>query len=322
MKDQTPIAVTSRSFSKHPVLRGELLERFGNVRFNDDGRSLSGDALIEFLRGARKAITALERLDATIFDALPDLEVVSKYGVGLDMIDLAAMARRGMRLGWKAGVNACSVAELTVGAAIGLLHRTPEATALVRAGGWRQIIGRQLTGSTVGIIGCGNVGKQVVRLLQPFLCTILVNDIVEDHEFFDAFAVRAVELTRLLRDSDVVTLHMPLDDSTRGLLTAERLRSMRRGSVLINMARGGLVDETELARLLESGHLGGAAFDVFTLEPPADSPLLHLPNFIATPHIGGSTEEAILAMGRAAIDGLTSARPISEFREGQVLPVA
>jgi phosphoglycerate dehydrogenase-like enzyme len=314
MKDPTPVAVTSRSFSRHPVLRSELLERFANVRFNDDGASLSGEVLIEFLRGARKAITALERLDRHIFEALPELEVVSKYGVGLDMIDLEEMERRGVRLGWTAGVNSRSVAELTVAAAIQLLHLTPEAMVLVREGAWRQIVGRQLTGRTVGVIGCGNVGKEVVRLLQPFRCDILVNDIVEYRDFYQAYDIRPVSLELLLKEADVVTLHVPLDDSTRDLLSARRLRSMRRGAILINTARGGLVDEDELRTMLEEQYLAGAAFDVFASEPPKNLNLLTLPNFMATPHIGGSTEEAILGMGRAAIEGLTNARPVAELQ--------
>ncbi len=313
MKDLTPVAVTSRSFSRHPVLRRELLERFADVRFNDDGLSLSGESLIAFLRGAKRAITALEPLDKVVFDALPELEVVSKYGVGLDMIDLDAMEQHGVKLGWSPGVNSLSVAELALAMAIELLHRGPEATALFREGGWRQLVGRQLTGRVVGVIGCGNVGKEFVRLLQPFRCVILVHDLVEYRDFYESHGVRASTLELLLREAEIVSLHLPLDDSTRGMLNAERLRLMRKGSILINTARGGLVDEDELHRLLAEQHLAGAALDVFAAEPPTNRELLALPNVIATPHIGGSTEEAILGMGRAAIEGLTNARPIPEL---------
>jgi len=314
MKDSTPIAVTSRSFSRHPVLRRELLERFANVRFNDDGLSLSGESLIAFLRGAKRAITALEPLDKRVFDALPELEVVSKYGVGLDMIDLDAMEQHGVKLGWTPGVNSLSVAELALAMAIELLHRGPEATAIIRDGEWRQLVGRQLTGRIVGVIGCGNVGKEFVRLLQPFHCPILVYDLVEYPDFYESHAVRAVTFELLLREAEVVSLHVPLDDSTRGMLNAERLRLMRKGAILINTARGGLVDEEELHRLLVEQHLAGAAFDVFALEPPPNRELLANSNVIATPHIGGSTEEAILGMGRAAIEGLTRARPVGDVR--------
>jgi D-3-phosphoglycerate dehydrogenase len=302
--DPTPIAVASRSFSRHPVLRAELLEHYSNVRFNDAGESLSGSALVRFLSGCTKAITALERLDDSVFQALPELRVVGKYGVGLDMIDLEAMAAHGVRLGWTGGVNRRSVAELVIAAAISLLHRVPEANREVRGGQWRQLVGRQLSSRVVGIVGCGHVGKEVVRLLAPFGCEILAHDIRDFPAFYSAHDVRKVGIEELVTSADVVTLHLPLDESTRGILNATRLRSMRRGAVLLNLARGELVDETVLKELLLSGDLGGAALDVFATEPPSDAELLHIPNFLATPHIGGSTEEAILAMGRAAIKGL------------------
>jgi phosphoglycerate dehydrogenase-like enzyme len=301
------VAVTSRSFSKHPVLRSELLQRYPNVTFNDAGKSLTGADLIDFLRGHQMAITALEKLDQALFAALPELRVISKYGVGLDMIDLDAMQTAGVRLGWTPGVNRRSVAELVIAAAIALLHRVTFANREVREGRWRQVVGNQLTGRTVGIIGCGHIGKEVAVLVKAFGCSVVANDIVDYREFYQEHQVRPVSLEELLVVSDVVTLHVPLDASTEKMLSAVRLRAMKKGSVLINMARGGLVDEGEVKAMLRDGHLAGAAFDVFSSEPPDDRELLALPNVWITPHIGGSTEEAILAMGRAAIDGLDSA---------------
>nr|NQU57701.1 phosphoglycerate dehydrogenase [Rhodospirillales bacterium] len=121
----TTVAVASRSFSRHPILRAELLARYPDARFNDEGLSLAGDSLIDFLGGAEKVITALERLDESVFTALPDLKVVSKYGVGFDMIDLDAMTRHGVKLGWTGGVNRRSVAELVISLSIALLRRLP-----------------------------------------------------------------------------------------------------------------------------------------------------------------------------------------------------
>ena len=156
----------------------------------------------------------------------------------------------------------------------------------------------------MGIVGCGHIGKDLVGLLRAFDCKILVNDVVDYAEFYSVNGVEPVGLDELLSRSDVVTLHVPLDESTRGLLDARRLSLMRSSAVLINTARGGLVDEEVLKERLESGLLAGAAFDVFAEEPPQDQGLLALPNFLVTPHIGGSSHEAILAMGRAAIAGL------------------
>jgi phosphoglycerate dehydrogenase-like enzyme len=156
----------------------------------------------------------------------------------------------------------------------------------------------------VGIIGCGNIGKDLVSLLKPFQCPILVYDIREYREFYESHAIEAVSLENLLMRSDIVTLHVPLDDSTRNMLDAQRLNLLKPTSILINAARGGLVDENELREMLRGSRLAAAAFDVFAVEPPQDTDLLDLPNFLVTPHIGGSANEAILAMGMAAIDGL------------------
>jgi len=314
-RDATPVAVASRSFSRHSVLRAELLERYSVVTFNDSGRSLAGEELIRFLRDHVKAITALETLDEALFVAVPELQVVSKYGVGVDMLDLAAMERRGIRLGWIGGVNRRSVAELVIAYAIFLLHRAPEAGRELQAGQWRQLIGRQLSGRTVGVVGCGHVGKEVATLARAFGCEVLAHDLLDFPEFYATHQVRPVGLEELLRASDVVTLHLPLDASTRNLLSAERLALLKPEAVLINTARGNLVDEAALKQRLQNGSLAGAALDVFAVEPPDNPELLRLPNFLATPHIGGSTEEAILAMGRAAIAGLDMALPPSQISD-------
>lgn len=300
----TRIAVTSRSFSRHPLLRAELQARFSDITFNDAGASLAGPALIEFLRGHQRVILSLEVVDDALMTAVPELEVVAKYGVGLDTIDLTAMRRRGVRLGWTGGVNRRSVTELVISFAVALLRQVPQANAEVREGVWRQHLGRQLSDCTVGIIGCGHVGKDLARLLHAFGCRIMAHDILDFPEFYREFGIEAATLDDVLRQADVVTLHVPLDATTRGMLNAERLSLMKPQAILINAARGGLVDEDALHAMLESNRLAGAAFDVFATEPPNNGDLISLPNFIATPHIGGSSEEAVLAMGRAAIKGI------------------
>ena len=298
------VAVCSRSFSKHPVLRAELLSRYSQVTFNETGRQLADNDLIEFLKGHNKAITALETINNEILSALPELEVIGKYGVGLDMIDINAMRFHGKRLGWTGGVNKRSVSELTIAFAIILLRRVIEGNREILEGGWRQLTGGMLSGRVVGIIGCGHVGKDLVKMLVPFGCKILVHDILKHSDFYNKYSIEAVSKEDLLSRSDVVTLHVPFDKTTKGMLDSACFNLMKSTAILINVARGGIVDELALKQALIENRIGGAAFDVFTQEPPQDNELLALPNFIATPHIGGSSEEAILAMGRAAIDGL------------------
>ena len=304
MNTTDKVAVCSRSFSANPILRKELLASYQNVTFNDTGAKLEGDSLVSFLRGHDKAITALEYIDDYVLSRLPELKVIGKYGVGLDMINLDAMRRHGKRLGWISGVNRRSVAELALAFAIVMLRHVPAANREVLSGTWCQHVGGLLSGRTVGIIGCGHIGKDLIRLLQPFDCQILVNDVRHYGNFYAEYGIEAIGLQDLLARADVVTLHVPLDDSTRGILSADYLALMKPSAIFINVARGGLVDEAALKHALMAKRLAAAAFDVFAEEPPQDEELLSLPNFLATPHIGGSAFEAILAMGRAAIDGL------------------
>lgn len=298
------IAVAARSFARNAALRAELTARYPDVTFSESAALLGGDALVTFLRGHDRAIIGLERVDDSVLSQLPELRIISKYGVGLDGLDIDAIANRGIRLGWTGGVNRRSVAELTLSFAIALLHRVPETAFALHAGNWQKLVGRQLTGRTVGIIGCGFVGQDLVGLLKPFGCRVLAHDIRDYADFYRAQNVAPVPLPQLLQESDIVTLHVPLDASTRGMIGAAELSLMRPGSFIINAARGGLIDEDALADALERGHLAGAACDVYAIEPDAHPRLLSLPTFMGTPHIGGSTQEAQLAMGRAAIEGL------------------
>lgn len=298
------VAVTSKSFSKNTDLRNELLAHFSDVRFNEGGIDLRGKALADFLSDRECAIIGLEPVDDALLQQLPMLRKISKYGVGLDKIDLPAIEKRQIHFAWKPGVNRRAVAELTLLFLLGSLRAAFLAAHDVRTGGWRQHVGLSLTGKTVGIVGLGNVGRDLVHLLKPFYCRILAYDIVESHDFCREHGVQMLSLDDVLQQSDAVTLHVPLDSTTREMVGASEINRMKPGSVLINTARGGIVNESALKAALKSGHLSAAAFDVFANEPPTDPELIALPQLFATPHIGGSAREAILAMGRAAIDGL------------------
>ncbi len=301
------IAVTSRSFSKNTFLKSELLKKYPNVKFNDSGASLTDKNLIEFLSECEKAITALEVIDEDILAHLPNLKVISKYGVGIDMIDLKAMSNHGIKLGWQGGVNKRSVSELTLAAMISLRHHSIFANQEVRQKRWYQVRGNLLSNATIGIIGCGHIGKDLVKLLRPFDCKILSYDIVNYADFYKENKVESTNLETLLSDSDIVTLHIPLDESTKNFLSKERLSMMKEGSILINYARGGLIDEPAMKQKILDKKLSGVALDVLSIEPPNDFDLATMDNVFITPHIGGSTEESIKKMGLAAIDGLDQA---------------
>ena len=298
------VAVASRSFARNPTLRQELTLRYPLARFNDTNRVLAGDELATFLRGHTKAITGLDVLTDAVFRAVPELRLVSKYGVGLDMIDLDAARRHGVTVRWTPGVNRQAVAELTIALMIDLCRAIVPLARDLGAGRWRQPGGRQLSSAVIGVLGCGAVGQAVARLCTAFGATVLAHDIRAYDGFYLETGVKPVALANLLGESDIVTIHLPLDPSTRGLIDARALALMKPSAFLVNTARGGIVDETALKAALLEQRLAGAAADVFSPEPPIDMELLTLPNFIGTPHIGASTEEAALAMGRAAIAGL------------------
>lgn len=303
-KISASVAVASRTFSRHPILREEMLSRFTNVTFNDDGRALAGDALVDFLKGQTGAILALEKLNADVIGRLPELKVVSKYGVGLDNIDADALKLTGKRLSWTGGVNRRAVAELALVMMMGVLRNVFASTHLMAKREWNNSGGSDLTGKAVGIIGCGFVGSELLKLLRPFECRVLVNDLKDVGATAREFGAELATKEKIYAECDVVSLHIPYTKENHHLIGAAQLKAMKPGSVLVNTSRGGIVDEDALYAALDSAHLGGAAMDVFAIEPCNESPLLGLPNFFGTPHIGGSSREAILNMGRAAIEGL------------------
>ena len=302
--NKSKVAVCSRSFSKNKILRKELELKYDFIKFNDEGLKLEGENLISFLKDQEKAIIALEKIDESILSFLPDLKVISKYGVGTDMLKMEALKKFNIKLGHKKGINKRSVAELTIAFMLNLLRKLPQSNRKIISGGWEQYKGENLTNKTVGIIGCGNVGKELIKLLVPFNCKINVFDIKTYKEFYERYSVNDVSLKFLLQTSDIVSIHIPLNDLSKNLIDQKKINLLKSSSILINTSRGGIVDENALKVSLKSNTISGAAFDVFFQEPPLDQELINLPNFFATPHIGGSSQEAILSMGRQAIIGL------------------
>lgn len=309
------IAVCSRSFSQHPILRAELLAEFSDVKFNDLGKSLEGFELVNFLKGYDRAIIALEKVDATLLEQLPDLKVIGKYGVGLDKIDFKAMDKKNVKLGWTPGVNAQSVAELTLAMALTIVRNIKTSHDLVKNHEWKQIKGRQLSSMTYGILGCGHVGKALVKLLRPFGCKIISHDIIDQSNFYKEYGVEAVDFDTLIQTSNILSVHIPKNRITENLINKNVLLKMQKESFVINTARGGLIDEVALLELLNSGHIAAAALDVFNSEPPTNFSLIDHPSVFPTTHIGGSSEEAILAMGRAAIRGLSDFQVASTYEQ-------
>jgi D-3-phosphoglycerate dehydrogenase len=234
-----------------------------------------------------------------LVDAAPRLRWIARAGAGLDNIDVAAAKERGIAVLNVPGANSVAVAELVFALLLALFRQIPEADASLRRGAWEKarFKGRELRGKTLGIVGLGRIGRAVAQRARAFEMTVVGHDPLVADADARAAGVEPLPLDDLLVRADIVTLHVPATPQTRGMIGAAQLARMPRGAVLVNAARGGLVDEAALHAALVSGALGGAALDVFETEPPGASPLLTLPNVVATPHLGASTVEAQDAVG-------------------------
>lgn len=269
-----------------------------------------GDALLRAVREASPVgiISRMGRLDGAAFDAAPGLRVVSKHGVGVDNIDLEAASARGIPVLVASGANAVSVAEHAMALLLAAVKRVVFLDRSLREGRWEKpgFQGHELAGSTLGLVGFGAIARQTAAYARAFGLQVQAYDPFASAEAFAEDGVeRVAELDRLLATSDVVSLHCPLTPSTRHLLNATSLARMKPGAVVVNTARGGLIDEAALLEALRSGHLAGAGLDTFEQEPPEpDHPFWSDLRVVVTPHTGGVTAQANARVGVEAAQGV------------------
>lgn len=250
------------------------------------------------------------RVDADLLAAAGRLRVIGRAGVGLDNVDVDAASLRGVTVMNTAGANAVAAAEHTLALLLALCRHVPQADAALRAGEWHrgQFLGLQLYRKTLGIVGLGRVGAQVAKRARAFGMRVIAFSPHVADDVARELKVTLVSLDDLLARADFITLHTTLRPETRGLIGAGAIERMKRGVRLVNCARGALVDEAALVDALRSGHVAGAALDVFAAEPlPADSPLRTLPNVVLTPHLAASTVEAQRDAGLRIVDQVLAA---------------
>lgn len=299
------IGVTSRTFCRSQKLRDLLEKDFSNVAYNDDGIHFDNESLVSFLGDCDAAIVSGENLSKEIIDQLPKLKIVSKFGVGLDGIDTSYLEEKDIKLAWKPGINSTSVAELALCYLILLLREADSLNRDLISGVWSKVKNsRDLSESTIGIIGYGQIGKKLSDFLEVHQTRILVYDPFLDSSKTITSNIEIVELNFLLRESDAITLHLPLSDDTKHLISNSEIKLMKKDSVLINLSRGGIVDEKALYSALVNNKIAGAAIDVFELEPGNNPELVSLSNVFATPHIAGTSRSASRMLGLSAINGL------------------
>jgi D-3-phosphoglycerate dehydrogenase/(S)-sulfolactate dehydrogenase len=278
---------------------------------------LAPDALEAIIDGYDAlAVRSATKVTARLLERATRLRVVGRAGVGIDNVDLDAATRRGVVVMNTPGGSSVTVAELALGMILSLYRHVPAATASVKAGKWekKRFQGREIAGKTLGVVGIGNIGSVLVDRARAMKMKVIAYDPFITPEAAAKLGATLVDLERLWREADVISLHVPLTAQTRHLVDATTIAKMKRGTIVVNCARGGIVDERAIAEALASGHLGGAALDVFEKEPPpADHPLFAQKGFVCTPHIGASTEEAQSAVAIALAEQL-----VAYLRDGVV----
>ena len=304
MTSNAKIVVTSRTFCQVPSLCEELIETFPNTILNTKGAFFQRFDLIEFLKEADGILLGTEAMDRGVIDALPKVKIISKYGVGLDNIDLDYAKQAGKIIGSTGGVNRRSVAEQTLSFMIGMFRNLFWTGSQMKNGNWDKNGGFQLSEKKVGIIGCGYVGADLLKLIQPFECQLMICDILDKHDIAKKYDAKQVDHNVIFEDSDIITMHVPLTDLTYNMVSGKTLNMMKNTAYLINTSRGKVVDQQALKIALQKQTIAGAAIDVYTDEPPTDLEFLSLPNLWPTPHIGGNSIEAVKAMGQSAISHL------------------
>ena len=314
------VLITTVPFAQHNRLPLDLLESLDtNYSINPTGRRLKEDELADLAANAEILIAGTEPITARVMDAAPQLKLISRVGIGLDSVDLDAARKRGIAVSYTPEAPAPAVAELTIGLMLSLLRHVHEANLAMHQGEWQRMMGRRIPEVTIGVIGTGRIGSRVLRRLVPFGSPrVLVNDLEPQASLVPELKLEWVAKETIYQEADVISLHLPLTEQTRDLIRADHLNEMKSDALLINTSRGGIVNEHDLFTVLQNGHLGGAAVDVFTDEP-YDGPLGQVSRCLLTSHMGSMsvdcrTRMEIEATEEAArfIRGLPLESPVPE----------
>lgn len=302
------ILVTPTSLSPNSTIDAmKTLRDFSDdLVFNPTGKPLAEQELIPLLKDCDGYIAGLDSITKKVLDACPKLKVISRYGAGYDCVDIKAASQKGIIVTNTPGVNAEAVGELTFGLVLSLARNIPILHEQTKSGRWIRSTGIELAEKTIGIIGLGAIGKIVARCAQGFNMKVIAYDPFIDRNYTDSHHITVQDLETLLASSDVITLHLPLSDSTKHLINKHTLSLMKNGVIIINASRGGIIHEAAAYEALKNGKIGGLGLDAFEVEPPIDSPLFQFENVIATPHTGAHTKEATENMASLAISNLIS----------------
>ena len=299
------IGITTVAFSKNKLLVDKIKKLgFKKVYTNEKFKRFTQDELISFLSKCDVAIVGLDKISEEVVLNNKKLKAIAKYGVGLDNIDFEICKKYNIEILHTQGVNKRSVSELTLGCILSLLRNIYISSNLLKKNIWEKNGGVQLSNKTIGIIGVGNIGKDLIQLIQSFNCKILVNDIYEQNDYYKNNNLIETSKEDIYKNADIITIHTPLNYSTKYMINKKSLSIMKSNAIVINTARGGIINQNDLKWALKNDVIAGAAIDAYETEPPEDIELLNLPNLINTPHIGGNAIEAVEAMAQSAIENI------------------
>jgi D-3-phosphoglycerate dehydrogenase len=304
------LLITATSFkaeSDSPAarqLRDFASENSAELVFNPLGRPLAEDELIPLLWDCDGYIAGLDFVTKKVLDACSLLKVISRYGAGVDRVDLEAAKAKGIPVCNTPGANAQAVADLAFALALCAARKIPMLDRKTREGQWVRSTGIELFGKTMGILGLGAIGKGVAKRAQGFSMKVLAYDPFINEQYAAQNDITPVDFDTLIRTADIISLHLPLNEETKHIVSEEVMKRMKPGVILINTARGGLIDEYAANEFLRSGHLGGLGLDAYEQEPPGASALFELDNVVATPHTASHTSEATANMAAMSVQNL------------------
>lgn len=289
------IVITPRGFAKCGLENAKIMEEAGfEVSYNDTGLAYTDEQFHEITKDAAGVIVGVETVDRKYIDRHPSLKAVVKFGVGTDNIDVEYCKEKGIFVGRTVGSNSRTVAELAISFVIADSKNLYDSIENAREHGWAKMTGYEILNKTIGIVGFGAIGKEVAKMAYGLGMHVLAYDAYAiDQQFAEKYEVEVTSVEDIIKRSDFISLHMPLTDETKNFISKKELNQMKSNAVLINTARGGIVNEADLYDALKDHIIRAAYFDVFTCEPPKENePLLTLPNFYLTPHIASRSKEA------------------------------
>lgn len=293
------VFVTPRSFGRHSNEPDEILKRFGvEVKKNPYGKILTEAQMIEEIKDVDGIIVGVDPLSKEVLQHAEKLKVISKYGVGIDNIDMDYAKERNIEVARALNANADAVADYTFALMMSVARKVVQIDKECRELNWKKITTVDVHKKTVGLIGLGNIGKKVAQRAKGFEMNVLAYDLIPDYEYAKSSGVHyADRLDDIFAKSDFISLHLPLNKHTENIINKEQFKQMKSTAVLVNTARGGLIDEQALSEALQEKLIWGAGIDVFESEPPKNKELLELDNIVIGSHCAASTVQAIDNMG-------------------------